>query len=393
MFRTLAKMVFAAPALLLLCLTSNIPAAADATSPQSERFVLLDFIPQEYSLTSTPTRTVVTGSKDQDPRFLLWSSPGRAYLTEEILALPGISPTTVAWQGEGCWFDPPDGLKVTQGKMDIGHSQTFVMLWFDGAEHVLQGKVNLWKSGATAESDPSYPLTFKVRKESKGYVYVCGRGTVTTKAGEVQRLGYDDTVDTWLPRLKSDNQLDREGAAEALGWLTQTKEDFDKACPALIDALKDQAMEVRRDAAESLGRIGDERAIDGLTTLTNEETEKEEWVRQVAEESVGLIRIKTAVPRLPEKDALTILTEGLKHSSFLVRRTAAQLLAKAGADAVDPLVLALTDKDSAVRRNAATSLAAIGDQRALEAIKQASAKEQDPDTKTAMEEAIKALEK
>jgi HEAT repeat protein len=117
---------------------------------------------------------------------------------------------------------------------------------------------------------------------------VAGDGTVTTKEGETHRLGYEDTIDTWMPRLEFEDRLVREGAVQALGWLTKTKEDKDKVVPMLIEALRDEVMEVRRNAAEALGRIGDPRAIDALNQALTED--KENWVREVAEESIGLIK-------------------------------------------------------------------------------------------------------
>lgn len=104
-----------------------------------------------------------------------------------------------------------------------------------------------------------------------GYVYLCGRGTIETRQGRTYLLGYDGTTYTWLPRLKSEDQLEREGAALALGWLASTREEVDKVIPALIEALNDDAMEVRRGAAESLGRIGDPQALEALTMLVDKE--------------------------------------------------------------------------------------------------------------------------
>ena len=81
-------------------------------------------------------------------------------------------------------------------------------------------------------------------------VYLCGRGTVTMPDGRTPRLGSsDNTVGTWLPRLKSEDPFDREGAAQALGWLAKTNEEKDKAVPALIEVLKDRAME------EAVGKL------------------------------------------------------------------------------------------------------------------------------------------
>jgi ankyrin repeat protein len=144
--------------------------------------------------------------------------------------------------------------------------------------------------GATAwsfQSDETYPLTFQL--VSAGGVYLCGRGTISTPSGQVFHFGENHNVDMWLPLVKATWQLNREAAVQALGWLANTPQDRDKAVPALIAALKDDAMEVRRDAAEALGRIGDARAVESLTLMREDASE---WVRAVAEESLGHIRQK-----------------------------------------------------------------------------------------------------
>lgn len=155
--------------------------------------------------------------------------------------------------------------------------------WHAGAEHVLIGKVTL--SGIAFDSDASYPLTFKLIKDV-GYAYLCGRGTVTMKVDETYSLGDNDTVDSWLPRLSSEDQLDREGAAQALGWLATTEQDKNIAVPALIQALQDEAMQVRRNAAEALGKLGDQRAADPLGEALNDPNR---WVAEVAAEALEQI--------------------------------------------------------------------------------------------------------
>lgn len=155
--------------------------------------------------------------------------------------------------------------------------------WYAGAEHVLHGKITL--EGYTFESDPRYPLTFKLIRDV-GYAYLCGRGTVTDQAGTSHRLGYEDTVDTWLPRLTSEDQLDREGAAQALGRLATTDQDKDKVVPALIEALKDEAMQVRRNAAESLGLLKDQRAVEPLREALFDTSK---WVTEVVAEALEQI--------------------------------------------------------------------------------------------------------
>jgi hypothetical protein len=154
-----------------------------------------------------------------------------------------------------------------------------------GAEHVLLGTVSF--GGVTFESDPAFPLHFKLI-EDVGYVHVCGRGPVTTPEGRTYPLGQEKALSQFLEDLTARDQLAQEAASEALGWLARTRSEIDKALPALVSALKNDAMEVRRNAAASLRRIGDERAVEGLRAALQDE--KDEWVRDVMTDALKKLR-------------------------------------------------------------------------------------------------------
>lgn len=145
--------------------------------------------------------------------------------------------------------------------------------WGIGAEHAFKCRFPGFGTDKFVfgiEGDPVFPLTFKITKD--GYVYLCGRGTITVSGSKPQKLGYDKTKADWSSGLKSKHQLVREGSAEALGWL-KAKE----ALPQLIEALKDSSWEVRRNAVEALGRIGDSTAKNAVLNLskdTNREVQK-----------------------------------------------------------------------------------------------------------------------
>jgi len=148
-------------------------------------------------------------------------------------------------------------------KMDETHQ------WSVGTTHVLVGD-NVLK-GFTFASDPKYPLTFKL-VGGKGYVYLCGRGTVITKSGSTYRLGTDDSVAYWLPLLHSKDPLRAEGAAQALGYLATTPEHKDKALPELIEATRSPQIGVSFNATEALGRIGDSSAVPRLEEIQKEQS-------------------------------------------------------------------------------------------------------------------------
>ncbi len=142
--------------------------------------------------------------------------------------------------------------------------------------------------GATFNAESNYPLVFKFVK-GLGLVYLCGKGTITTSKSIIYQLGSNDNFNIWLNRLKSTNSLVREGASQALGWLTQNSLDVEKSITALIEASRDTSKYVRRNVAESLGRIGDPRALPCLDVLSDTNNEKENIVREVAKESIQQI--------------------------------------------------------------------------------------------------------
>jgi hypothetical protein len=149
-----------------------------------------------------------------------------------------------------------------------------------GAEHILLGTVSF--GGFTFDSDPSFPLHFKLVQDV-GYVHLCGRGTVTTPEGRKYSLGEVQSISDLVLDLAAEDQLTREAAAEALGWLAKTESEIDAAVPGLVKALKDDAMEVRRNASAALGKIGDVRAQEGLKAALED---KDEWVREVVADAL-----------------------------------------------------------------------------------------------------------
>jgi HEAT repeat protein len=108
----------------------------------------------------------------------------------------------------------------------------------------------------------------------------------------------------------------RKGAAAALGEIGDAR-----AVEPLIAALADPDFNVGRAAAMALGEIGDERAVEPLIAALG---------------------------------------------SLYLDETAAEALGHFGADAVEPLIVALNDRDRRVRPNAAWALGQIGDPRAVE---------------------------
>jgi HEAT repeat protein len=94
--------------------------------------------------------------------------------------------------------------------------------------------------------------------------------------------------------LKDEVQSVRFQAAEALGKLGDNR-----AAEPLITSLKDQDWEVRQWAAEGLGTLGDKRAVEPLTPLLKDQDEN---VRKVA--AWALAKINSEQPGIQGSNSL-----------------------------------------------------------------------------------------
>jgi ankyrin repeat protein len=119
-------------------------------------------------------------------------------------------------------------------------------------------------AGLAFDSDPSFPLTFRLVR-GQGLVYLCGRGTVTVE-GVPHSLGQNlDSID-WAARLlEGKTELEREGAAQSIGWLRDKKQ-----VQPLIEAMTNprEGLLVRRSAIEAAGRLQDPAAGPALEALS-----------------------------------------------------------------------------------------------------------------------------
>jgi HEAT repeat protein len=217
-------------------------------------------------------------------------------------------------------------------------------IWNAGSEVAFHGKVTL--QDYILDSDRQYPLTFKLVGNT-GYVYLCGRGTVTTKDGKTHRLGYEETIHTWLSRLHSKDPLDREGATQALGWLTATQQEKEQTAPALIGALQDEKAEVRRNAAEALGKLKDARATEPLFAAWQD---PDGWVAAVAME----VLLDMAMASSFSEERFAQLIQFMLDLAAQTRRLGAVLTGGRTAKlTVDLLLEALSNKKPITVRTAA----------------------------------------
>lgn len=129
------------------------------------------------------------------------------------------------------------------------------------------------------------------------------------------------------------------------------KEKRDTA--GLIKALRDRRREVRLEAAEALGEIGDGSAVDALIETLGDVRED---VRRAAAHSLG---------ELHDPRAVSPLIAAIR-SKFVSGDRAAEALRELGEAAVEQLISVLSDDDHAVRYYAARTLGELGDARAVE---------------------------
>jgi HEAT repeat protein len=153
-----------------------------------------------------------------------------------------------------------------------------------------------------------------------------------------------------LLRALGDAETDvRKAAAEALGKIGDAT-----AVPGLLHALRDAESWVRQAAAKALVQIGDATAVPGLLHVLRD---AERWVREAAAKALVQIGDATAVPGL---------LHALRNAAWWVRQAAAAALGEIGdAAAVPGLLAALGDAEANVRQAAAAALGEIGDAAAV----------------------------
>ncbi len=127
------------------------------------------------------------------------------------------------------------------------------------------------------------------------------------------------------------------------------------AVPALIAALKDTDVKVRRAAASSLGNLEDPRSVPALIEALRD-TDSE--VRACAADALGNMEDPRAIPGL---------TAAIKDSSPEVRRRAISAISnmEGGNKPVDAFIAALSDSNAEVREAAVEAISEVQDKRAV----------------------------
>jgi len=160
------------------------------------------------------------------------------------------------------------------------------------------------------------------------------------------------------------NRLMRRAIFEALRLehppVSEAKTALEKigepAIDALIAALKDKDKDIRKHAADVLGRTGRSSAVEPLIAVLKDSSEVDS-VRQSAARGLGLSKNQLAVERL---------SVALNDEDETTRKLAAIALGWLGERrVVEPLIAMLSDEDDELRRDAAWGLGQTGDSRAV----------------------------
>jgi len=184
--------------------------------------------------------------------------------------------------------------------------------------------------------------------------YYRDRKTGLEKLGGMGRRAMDATPFI-LDRLQNDPQdVVRIEALKAIVLV-----DKNKAFEYLTDALKNNRNDVKKEAAEMLGKSGNVMAADPLI--------------QALQDKNGIVRMYSidALGELNDPRAVMPLVACLNDKSFFVRLSAVHVLGKMkDGRAVDPLLERLKDENENVRKAAVEALEMIGDVRAVEGLQE-----------------------
>jgi HEAT repeat protein len=195
----------------------------------------------------------------------------------------------------------------------------------------------------------------------------------------------DDLADRVAESLAStpESATGEPGAASAPPVEVELEEEKVKdEIDIQIDLLKDQDWVVRREAAVTLGEMGDERCVAPLVLALRDG----DWqVREAAVDSLGMIGSPAvdgllrqlrdwdtrkaairALGKIKDERVLEPLTQQLRNDEFV--EDATEALVEIGAPAVSRLIVALNDKDEMTRKQAAIILGRVKAPEAVDAL-------------------------
>ena len=166
------------------------------------------------------------------------------------------------------------------------------------------------------------------------------------------------SVPALLDALRSEFYTVRAKSATALGNIGDPQ-----AIQSLLIAFKDKEDNVRASAVLALGKFHNPATFDDIANLLLDDSKIE--IRQAAARAFGGTKNPQTLPYLMQalRDSFWWYERGEGSASDLL-----QAIQKMGANAVDPLIEALSDDEGTVRKFAAILLGRIGDERTIESL-------------------------
>lgn len=152
-------------------------------------------------------------------------------------------------------------------------------------------------------------------------------------------------------------QLRKDSHVQCLAATSLGRIGDETAVEPLIKALKDDDFVEKDCAALALGRLGDKRAVLPLIQIFNNEKEGG-YIRECAAWAIG---------KIGDEKSVEPLIKALNDESFHLRADAAEALGMIGGlRAIKPLIKVLKNEEEhiTVRRNASRALGRIGDKKA-----------------------------
>jgi HEAT repeat protein len=193
-----------------------------------------------------------------------------------------------------------------------------------------------------------------------------------TEPGSPPRTG-SVPIDSDMPTAGSTIEPDESPVVQPVPEAAVVEEKVKDEVEIQIDLLKDKDWFRRKDAAITLGEMGDERAIAPLITALRDA----EWnVREAAQDSLAQIGSPAVEPlikalreyqvrtfvievlgKIKDERVLDPLMAQLRHEEF--KDVATKALVEVGIPAVERLMAVLNDKDKHVRKHAVMALGDI----------------------------------
>lgn len=134
----------------------------------------------------------------------------------------------------------------------------------DGNEYIfVDSKIKLFNY--TFESNSNFPLAFKLLKD-KGLVYLCGKGSVLDKKGNITHFGKSMIFEILSENIESEDELKKIGSIQAFGYLGDNR-----AIQYLFKLLENESNYIKLLVVEALVRLKSPEIISKLRKISEKD--------------------------------------------------------------------------------------------------------------------------